>query len=310
MFLQRIKVKDDFLTKLERVVAAPRLLVGEPMAKHTTFRIGGPADYLVLPTSPEEVAAVLTMARDYRVPVTVLGNGSNVLVRDKGIRGVVVKFDTPMAAIRDEGARVIAGAGASLGDVSRYAAGKGLTGMEFAVGIPGSIGGAVFMNAGAYDGEIGGVVAAVTAVLPDGQAKRFGHADVHFGYRDSVFQHNGCVICEVELQLERGDDEAIKLKMDEYTNRREEKQPIEMPSAGSTFKRPPGYFAGTLIEQAGLKGLRVGGAEVSGKHAGFIVNAGGATAADVLALIREVQRQVHAKFGVKLQPEVRIFGED
>ncbi len=308
--MQKIKLKDDFFTQLQKVIAAPRLLLDEPMSKHTTFRIGGPADYLVLPASAREVAAVLVIAREYGMPVTILGNGSNVLVRDKGIRGLVLKFDATMGSITHNGTTVKAGAGASLGDVARYAAGHGLTGLEFAVGIPGSIGGAVFMNAGAYEGEIGCVVAAVTAVTPDGRLQRFGHVDIRFGYRDSIFQHNGCIICEVELALAAGDDATIDEKMTEYTSRREAKQPIEMPSAGSTFKRPPGYFAGTLIEQAGLKGYKIGGAQVSGKHAGFIVNAGGATAADVLALIKEVQRQVLERFGVKLQPEVRIFGEE
>ncbi|MDR7868107.1 MAG: UDP-N-acetylmuramate dehydrogenase [Sporomusaceae bacterium] len=308
--MQKIKLKDDFFTQLQKVIAAPRLLLDEPLSKHTTFRIGGPADYLVLPASTREVAAVLVVAREYGMPVTILGNGSNVLVRDKGIRGLVLKFDATMGSITHSGTTVKAGAGASLGDVARYAAGQGLTGLEFAVGIPGSIGGAVFMNAGAYEGEIGCVVAAVTAVCADGRLQRFGHADIRFGYRDSVFQHNGCIICEVELALAAGDDDAIDTKMNDYTNRREAKQPIEMPSAGSTFKRPPGYFAGTLIEQAGLKGFKIGGAQVSGKHAGFIVNAGGATAADVLALIKEVQRQVQERFGVRLQPEVRIFGEE
>ncbi len=308
--MQKIKLKDDFFTQLQKVIAAPRLLLDEPLSKHTTFCIGGPADYFVLPASAREVAAVLVVAREYGMPVTILGNGSNVLVLDKGIRGLVLKFDATMGSITHNGMTVKAGAGASLGDVARYAAGNGLTGLEFAVGIPGSIGGAVFMNAGAYEGEIGCVVAAVTAVCPDGRQQRFGHADIRFGYRDSVFQHNGCIICEVELALAAGDDDAIDTKMNDYTNRREAKQPIEMPSAGSTFKRPPGYFAGTLIEQAGLKGYKIGGAQVSVKHAGFIVNAGGATAADVLALIKEVQRQVLERFGVRLQPEVRIFGEE
>jgi UDP-N-acetylenolpyruvoylglucosamine reductase len=308
--LQKIKVKDDFFTKLQTVIAAPRLLVDEPMSRHTTFRIGGPADYLVLPASAREVAGVLVLARECGLPVTVIGNGSNVLVRDKGIRGLVLKIAATMGRIDHNGTTVKAGAGASLGDVARYAANLGLTGLEFSVGIPGSIGGAIFMNAGAYDGEVGCIVAAVTAVTADGRLKRFTHADIRFGYRDSVFQHNGCIICEVELALQSGDDAAIDKKMHEYTYRREAKQPIEMPSAGSTFKRPPGYFAGTLIEQTGLKGLKIGGAQVSPKHAGFIVNAGGATAADVLNLIKEIQRQVHERFGVKLQPEVRIFGEE
>jgi len=308
--LQKSKTLNEFTAKLQKVVGGSRLLLDEPMAKHTTFRIGGPADYLVLPSSAKEVAAVLVAAKECGVPVTILGNGSNVLVRDKGIRGLVLKFDATMGAMSHNGATVRAGAGAALGDVARYAGSLHLTGLEFAVGIPGSIGGAVFMNAGAYDGEIGGCVAAVTAVSQEGRLRRFSHDDIRFGYRDSVFQHNGCIICEVELALREGNPAAIARKMNEYTRRREAKQPIEMPSAGSTFKRPPGHFAGTLIEQAGLKGLKVGGAQVSEKHAGFIVNAGGATAKEVLALIGEVQRRVQEKFGVKLQPEVRIFGEE
>lgn len=309
--MQKIKAQSDLTVQLQKIIAGSRLLLDEPMSKHTTFRIGGPADYLVLPSSAREVAAVLATAGERGVPVTILGNGSNVLVRDKGIRGLVVKFDAAaMGYISHNATTVKAGAGAALGAVARYAGDHHLTGLEFAVGIPGSIGGAVFMNAGAYDGEVGSFVAAVTAVCPDGRLRRFAHADIRFGYRDSVFQHNGCIICEVELALAAGDAAAIAKRMSDYTSRRIAKQPIEMPSAGSTFKRPPGYFAGTLIEQAGLKGFRIGGAQVSEKHAGFIVNAGGATAEDVLDLIREVQRRVLERFGVRLQPEVRIFGEE
>lgn len=308
--MHRTDTKGEFLRKLQSIVDSARVLENEPLARHTTFNIGGPADFLVLPTSTQEVASALIFAREFGVPVTVLGNGSNVLVLDKGIRGLVLKFGETMGYIRHAGKVVTSGAGAALGDVSRYAAKFGLTGLEFAVGIPGSIGGAVYMNAGAYDGEVGGLVAAVTGVCADGKLVRLNHDDIHFGYRDSVFQHNGCVLCEVELSLRRGDDEEIARRMEEFTASRESKQPIEMPSAGSTFKRPPGFFAGTLIEQTGLKGLKIGGAQVSLKHAGFIVNAGGATAADVLALIGEVQRRVEEKFGVRLQPEVRIFGEE
>jgi UDP-N-acetylmuramate dehydrogenase len=312
IFLQKSKVqpKQEFLTILHDIIPGPRLLVSEPMARHTTFKIGGPADYLVLPSSAQEVAAVWNAAAEFGVPVIALGNGSNVLVLDGGIRGLVVKLGETMGYIRHTGTTIISGAGASLTDVARYAAQCGLTGLEFAVGIPGSIGGAVFMNAGAYDGEIGNVVSAVTAVCAGRRQKRFTHADIEFGYRHSVFQDNGCIICEVELSLEKGDDLAIQKTMGDFTSRREAKQPVEKPSAGSTFKRPPGYFAGTLIEQAGLKGLKLGGAQISEKHAGFIINAGNATAADVLALIKEVQRRVHDQFGVKLQPEVRIIGEE
>jgi len=300
---------EEFLTKLQSIVPASRLLMDEPMAKHTTFQIGGPADYLVLPGSAEEVSAVQSAAREYSVPVIALGKGSNVLVLDGGIRGLVIKIGETMGSMHNGGTTVVGGAGAALGDVSRFAASCGLTGMEFAVGIPGSVGGAIFMNAGAYDGEIGNIVSAVTAVCPGGSLKRFTHAEIEFGYRHSVFQDNGCIICEVEIKLSPGEREPIEKRMVDYTSKRNAKQPIEMPSAGSTFKRPPGNFAGTLIEQTGLKGFKIGGAQVSEKHAGFVVNAGGATAKDVLMLITEVQHRVYEKFKIKLQPEIRVIGE-
>ena len=309
MFLQRSNYSPDFYRALQTVVPSERLLVQEPLSRHTTFRIGGPADVLVQPASTAEVAAVLEIVRTAGVTLTVLGNGSNVLVRDKGIRGVVIKFDEHMGYIQRDRQTIIAGAGAMMADIAEYACGQELTGLEFAIGIPGSIGGAVFMNAGAYEGEISSAVAAVTAVCPDGSITRFAKDNIQFGYRHSVFHDNKCVICEIELELASGIQADIRRKMTELTIKRESKQPLELPSAGSTFKRPPGYFAGTLIEQTGLKGLTIGGAQVSEKHAGFIVNAGGATACDVLALIAEVQRQVYGKFGVHLQPEVRVIGE-
>ena len=291
--MQKTEYEQDFFKKVQSLVPAERLHVNEPMSRHTTFKIGGPADFLIQPASAPEAAAVLKAALSCNMAVTILGNGSNVLVRDHGIRGVVLKFDEHMGAIRHAGSTIIAGAGATLADVSEYALKQQLTGLEFAIGIPGSIGGAVFMNAGAYDGEISSVVSAVTAVCPDGNIRRFSSEKIHFTYRHSVFQDNGCIICEIELSLIPG----------------QRNQPLEMPSAGSTFKRPPGYFAGTLIEQTGLKGLKIGGAQVSEKHAGFIVNAGNATANDVLSLIKEVQQRVHEKFGVDLHPEVRVIGE-
>ncbi|MEN6413242.1 MAG: UDP-N-acetylmuramate dehydrogenase [Veillonellales bacterium] len=307
--MQKNSWPKEFLLQLQTVIPPQRLLTDELMSRHTTFRIGGPADFLVLPASVGEVAAALDIAKKCEVPVIVLGNGSNILVRDKGIRGMVIKFGRDMGYVRHAGTTVIAGAGALLARVSRYAAEQGLGGMEFAVGIPGSIGGAVFMNAGAYEGEMGGVVSAVSAVCPDGRMQRFNKSESGFSYRHSIFQHNGCVICEVELSLYKGEHTHIHTKMGDYTLKRKTKQPVEMPSAGSTFKRPAGHYAGTLIDQAGLKGLKIGGAQVSIKHAGFIVNAGGATAQDVLSLIEEVQRRVYEKSGVKLQPEVRILGE-
>jgi UDP-N-acetylmuramate dehydrogenase len=307
--LQKTEYEQDFFTKVQSIVPGERLHIDEPMSRHTTFKIGGPADFLIQPASAPEAAAVLEAAITCNMAVTILGNGSNVLVRDKGIRGVVLKFDEHMGYIRHQGSTIIAGAGATLADVSEYALKQQLTGLEFAIGIPGSIGGAVFMNAGAYDGEISSVVSAVTAVCPDGNIRRFSSEKIHFTYRHSVFQDNGCIICEIELSLIPGQRNEIGRKMIDLTAKRESKQPLEMPSAGSTFKRPPGYFAGTLIEQTGLKGLKIGGAQVSEKHAGFIVNAGNATANDVLSLIKEVQHRVHEKFGVALHPEVRVIGE-
>ena len=303
-------LNNEVLKKLKNIVPATRLLINEPLSKHTTFKIGGPADFLVLPISIEEIAAVMMIAKQGNIPVTVLGNGSNILVLDKGIKGLVLKFGSDMSYIRHEGTRICAGAGAMLADVSSYAAGQGLSGMEFAIGIPGSVGGAVFMNAGAYCGEMSQVVSAVTGVCADGSVKRFKLSDIAFEYRHSAFHDNGCVICEVELNLHLQEKPSIEEKMNEYTWKRETKQPLEMPSAGSTFKRPPGNFAGTLIEQAGLKGFTLGGAQVSMKHAGFVINAGGATAQDVLMLIKEIQRRVFEHSGVMLQPEVRIIGDE
>ena len=258
----------------------------------------------------EETEKVLALVSEYKLPLTILGNGSNVLVQDKGIRGVVVKFARPMAKIRHEGTRIIAGAGALLKDVSEAAAQSSLTGLEFACGIPGSIGGAIFMNAGAYDGEMKNVADTVRTVDREGRIHTYSRDELDLGYRHSRFQDNGEAIVEVELCLEPGDSKAIRAKMDDFTQRRESKQPLEMPSAGSTFKRPKGYFAGTLIQETGLKGLQVGGAQVSTKHAGFVVNAtGNATAADVRGLIHEVQQRVYEKHGVMLHPEVRIIGD-
>ena len=304
------KSKEGFVEKLRASIPdAQRVLFDEPMANHTTFRIGGPADILVLPTSVQEMVAVLALTKQAGLPITVLGRGSNVLVSDKGIRGLVMRLGKHLSQIRHEAMTVFAAAGASLGDVSRYAAKLQLSGLEFAIGIPGTIGGAVFMNAGAYEGEMRHVVTAVTTICPEGVLGRYEGEELKFSYRHSAFSDNGCLICEVELQLSPGDATDIRAKMDECTFRRNTKQPVEMPSAGSVFKRPPGYFAGTLIEQTGLKGLTLGGAQVSEKHAGFIVNIGGATASDVMNLIREVQRRVYEKFSVQLEPEIRQIGE-
>lgn len=299
-----------FIDELNNILVDGILLLDEPMTKHTTFQIGGPADYFVMPQTVSEVAHVVRLTKQYGIELTIFGNGSNVLVLDGGIDGLVLQFGSNMASIRAEQETIIAGAGALLTDVSQFAAVQQLTGLEFAVGIPGSIGGAVFMNAGAYNGEMQHVVSAVSAVCPDGSIERFTKEALQFGYRHSAFQQNYCIICDVELALCFGNRAKIFEQMEDLTLRREAKQPIEMPSAGSTFKRPEGYFAGTLIEQTGLKGLRVGGAQVSEKHAGFVINAGGATAQDVLNLIAEIQQRVHSAHDVMLHPEVRVVGRE
>ena len=304
-----LQSNQEFVDEIRSRMAPEHILLNEPMKDHTTFRIGGLADYLILPASMEDVAFVFQCLKRHDIPFVILGNGSNVLVLDKGIRGVVIKFNSPISAIRKKKNTLTAGAGALLRDVSEFAAENNLSGMEFACGIPGSIGGAVFMNAGAYDGEMKNIVSAVRAISPKGEIVQFAANELDFGYRHSIFQENGCAICEVDLTLTPGNAEEIKEKIAGFTERRESKQPLEIPSAGSTFKRPEGHYAGTLIEQTGLKGFTVGGAQVSDKHAGFVVNAGDATAKDVLELIRQVQDRVFEKHHVKLFPEVRILGE-
>lgn len=282
----------------------------EPMKKHTSFKIGGPADILVQPQDADCLSQALAAARDYEVPVTILGNGSNVLVRDKGIRGLVIQLGNALKSFRQEGERLYFGAGYSLALASRKAWECGLSGMEFAVGIPGSIGGAVYMNAGAYNGEMKCVVESVRVMDMNGNTAELTAEDLQFGYRKTSLQQSGYIITEVCLKMQPGNKADIKAMMDDFSSRRISKQPLEMPSAGSMFKRPPGYFAGTLIEQAGLKGYTVGGAQVSTKHAGFVVNCGNATAADVLQLIADVRRIIMEKAGVELHPEVLVIGEE
>lgn len=289
---------------------AKPLLLNEPMSRHTSFKIGGPADLLATPCNEEELRRLLLKAHEAGVPVTLIGNGSNLLVRDKGVRGLVIKLGNMLTDIKIDGGTIAFGSGISLALASRTAANHGLTGMEFAVGIPGSIGGAVYMNAGAYDGEMANVVTSVRVMDMAGSVKEITAADLAFGYRKTALQNSGLIVTEVTVTMEPGDAEAIKAKMADFSQRRISKQPLELPSAGSMFKRPPGYFAGTLIDQTGLKGYSVGGAQVSVKHAGFVVNTGGATAADVLQLIRDVQDKVMAAHGVLLQPEVLVIGEE
>ncbi len=281
----------------------------EPMSRHTTFRIGGPADvYLVAPDSAA-LRKLCKKSGELGVRVVPLGNGSNTLVRDEGVRGAVIALGEGFRKIEAVGnASIECGAGVSLARLCSFARDCSLTGLEFAWGIPGLVGGAAFMNAGAYGGSMSEVIAACSHVTPSGEAGALRRAELCFGYRHSAYAENGCFITSVRVALQPGRSETISAAMDDLYSRRKEKQPLELPSAGSVFKRPEGHFAGTLIEQCGLKGRRVGGAEVSGKHAGFIVNMGGATCGDVLALIEVIRETVLRETGVALECEVKTLG--
>ncbi|MBQ1881126.1 MAG: UDP-N-acetylmuramate dehydrogenase [Lachnospiraceae bacterium] len=280
-----------------------------PMAEHTTFRTGGPADYYVTPKDQETFLKLLWYARQSEREYVILGRGSNLLVGDKGYRGLVIDTTGYLKEVTFRGDTVIAEAGAGLSMIAGMAAEASLSGLEFAAGIPGTIGGAVYMNAGAYGGEMSQVVTSVDVFGNTSSRNTILGSEMGFGYRTSIAQKQDLPILSVELKLVPGDMETIRATMWELAERRREKQPLEYPSAGSTFKRPEGYFAGKLISDTGLSGMTVGGACVSPKHNGFIINQGNATSADILDLIREVQERVKAKFGVELEPEVRIIGE-
>ena len=286
-----------------------QVLVQEPMSQHTSFHIGGPADILVIPSSVQGLLQVLELARTWQVPVTVIGNGTNLLVRDKGIRGLVIKLGNAIKEWQVESSRITFSSGLSLAMAAHVALDAGLTGMEFAAGIPGSVGGAIYMNAGAYGGEMKNIVTEVTVLDRQGQTRIIPAGEMCFGYRSSAIQGTENLILAATVQLQPGDPEKITAKMADLAALRRDKQPLELPSAGSTFKRPAGNFAGTLIDKAGLKGFSVGDAQVSVKHAGFIVNTGHASCADVLQLITAVQEKVFASAGIHLEPEVLIIGE-
>ena len=297
------------LAKLQDVLGTLTIKANEPLSNYTYTKTGGPADLLVFPRSVEEVQRVLAAVKQENLPLTVLGNASNLIVKDGGIRGLVMIL-TDMQELVLEGNQLKAASGAALIEASRQAAAAGLTGLEFACGIPGSIGGAIYMNAGAYGGEVKDVISQVEVVTCDGQLKTYAGADCDFSYRHSRFQEGDEVILGVTFDLAPGDQSAIDAKVAELTHLRQSKQPLEYPSCGSVFKRPEGYFAGKLIQDAGLQGYQVGGAQVSTKHAGFIVNVDHATATDYLAVIEHVRLVVWARTGVFMEPEVRIIGED
>lgn len=295
---------------LRKFVPEEDIRLREPMAEHTTFRIGGPADCLVQISSREQLIQVQRYLRLVEVPFFILGNGSNLLVSDRGYPGIVLQIGQKMSNIEVRGDVMIAQAGASMARAARAAQEHGLTGLEFASGIPGTIGGGIVMNAGAYDGELSEVVTQVNVVNSEGECMELENETMEFGYRTSTIRNNPFTVTEVILKLTKGDREQIKAKMEDLAARRREKQPLEYPSAGSTFKRPKGYFAGKLIMDAGMKGFRIGGAEVSEKHCGFVVNIDNATAEDVRRVIAEVQEHVKEKFNVDLEPEILFLGFD
>ena len=302
-------VSKAVIQALESMVSKENIHLQEPLSKHTTFRVGGPADCLVEIEDVEQLKKVKKYLLLTGVDHMLIGNGSNLLAGDGGYRGVILQMGSKMAHIRVEGNTIIAGAGALLSRVARVALEHGLTGLEFASGIPGSVGGAVVMNAGAYGGEMMQIVSAVRVLHPDGEEMLLLNSDMEFGYRTSVIKKHPFAVVEVIMELKPGDPKAIQSYMEDLAGRRREKQPLEYPSAGSTFKRPEGYFAGELIMKAGMRGFGIGGAQVSEKHCGFVINAANATARDIMSVITAVQTKVREQFGVDLEPEVITFGD-
>jgi UDP-N-acetylmuramate dehydrogenase len=309
MIREEITLKEA-AEQIRRICGAEAVLEEEAMSIHTTFRIGGPAAVFVIPPDEEKLRDVLILCRSKKLPCTVMGNGSNLLVSDEGYRGIVVQVSRNMNEIRTEGELIHAQAGAMLSAIARRAMEESLTGMEPESGIPGTLGGALSMNAGAYGGEMKDITLSVRVLTPEGEIRELDGEQMQFAYRTSIVQKENLVVLSAVLKLKKGDAEQIRARMEELRQKRTLKQPLDLPSAGSTFKRPQGYFAAALIDEAGLRGCRVGGAMVSEKHCGFLVNADHATAADVRALMEHVKTEVLSTSGVELEPEVRMLGFD
>lgn len=301
-------ISETVVKALEKFLPAENISIKEPMKKHTTFRIGGEADLFLRMENPHQLKEVQNYLQKLGMPYYILGNGSNLLVSDEGYRGVILEIADKMNTIRVEGNSIIAQAGALMSQIAHVAYEHGLTGFEFAAGIPGTIGGGVVMNAGAYGGELKNVVTTVEVLNSNGEILSLDNQTMEFGYRTSILKKYPFIVTEVRIELQEGCKEEIKATMDDLAAKRREKQPLEYPSAGSTFKRPEGYFAGKLIMDAGLRGYQVGGAQVSEKHCGFVINKGEATATDVKQLIADVQKEVKKQFEVELEPEVIFLG--
>lgn len=299
----------DLYKELCRILGEENVRVKEPMSRHTTFQVGGPADYFVTPKEEGQIQDTAAVLKEAGAAFYVMGNGSNLLIGDKGYRGVMIQIYKKMNQIEIQDTVIHAQAGALLSKIAAQALCNGLTGFEFASGIPGTLGGAVMMNAGAYGGEIKHVVTSARVLKASGEIKEVPVEEMGLGYRTSIFSENGDIVMSADIKLDTGDAEKIRADMEELKKRRVEKQPLEYPSAGSTFKRPEGYFAGKLIQDAGLRGFRVGDAQVSEKHCGFVINRGQATAADIMNLMEQVSDRVFTQFGVRLEPEVKLVGE-
>ncbi len=301
-------MSDEIVTRLINITGKDNVRINEPMKNHTTFKIGGPAQYYVTPESVTQIQEVVSLCRDMNIPLHVIGNGSNILVGDDGVDGVVLALFNTFSDYEIKDNVITAQAGMSLIKLSVIALREGLTGLEFASGIPGSVGGAVYMNAGAYDGQMKDVVTSVTVLDEAGNIRILGRNELDMGYRTSAVAKHNMIVLQVIIELKAGDKEQIKDRMNQLSELRKQKQPLEYPSAGSTFKRPEGYFAGKLIADAGLKGYSIGGAAVSEKHAGFVVNMGGATAKDVVELTDYIKKRIIEQFGVTLELEIKKIG--
>ncbi|MBR4027763.1 MAG: UDP-N-acetylmuramate dehydrogenase [Lachnospiraceae bacterium] len=301
-------MNQEFYEKLTELLPKEEILCNEPMKKHTTFRIGGNADVFVSPCI-SKVPNILALAKSYEIPVTIIGNGSNLLVGDNGVRGLVLAFAKSAEEIQVNDNQMTIGAGTLLSKAAKEAATRGLSGLEFAAGIPGTLGGAMVMNAGAYGGEMKDIVVSAKVLTPQGDILELTPEELELSYRHSCIPEKKYIVLQATVRLTPKEESEIRAEMEDYKSRRIDKQPLEYPSAGSTFKRPEGYFAGKLIQDAGLRGYRVGGAQVSEKHCGFVINRGDATAKDVLQLIADVKEKVYEQFGVMLEPEVKMVGE-
>ena len=299
------------INEIEKIIPKEKILQNVQMKKYTSFKIGGEAEVLIKISTLEELTKIIKYIKQKNIQTFILGNGSNLLVSDEGIKGIVLKIEIKKLEIEEinNKFKITVGAGVKLGELAQKLANKEISGFEFASGIPGTIGGAIRMNAGAYGSEMKDIVKTVTYIDRNGEIHKINNEQAKFEYRNSMFANNEYIIVETELELNKGNKEEIQAKMQEYANFRKEKQPIEYPSAGSTFKRPEGYFAGKLIQDAGLRGFQVGGAQVSEKHCGFVINKDQATASDVMNLMNQVSDKVYEEFGVRLQPEVKRLGE-